>query len=109
MAVHKIKAKDDKKAVIPSTAKQSIKPKQPKKEKVAKKPSGKKPFVLFRPFVALGRYFRDSWRELRMVQWPTRKFTWKMTLSVIGFVVLFALLIMTLDLIFSLLFSNLIK
>ena len=45
--------------------------------------SGKKPFILFRPFVALGHYIRDSWRELRQVRWPNRKMTWKMVLAVI--------------------------
>ncbi|MGE5309467.1 MAG: preprotein translocase subunit SecE, partial [Sphaerimonospora mesophila] len=50
----------------------------------AKKPtkaSSKEPvFILFRPFVAFVRYFRDSWRELRQVRWPNRRATWALTL-----------------------------
>ena len=41
----------------------------------------KKVFILFRPFVAIGRYVRDSFREVRQVRWPDRKSTWKMTFS----------------------------
>ena len=54
-------------------------------KKAAKKAAreGKKVFILFRPFVALGRYIKDSFRELRQVRWPDRKSTWKMTFSVI--------------------------
>lgn len=44
-----------------------------------------KPFILFRPLIALGRYIRDSWHELRQVEWPNRRATWKMTLGVIIF------------------------
>ena len=52
--------------------------KQEKKEaRINKEKEGKKVFVLFRPFVALWRYIRDSWRELRQVRWPNRKATWK--------------------------------
>ena len=53
------------------------------KERQTKKIEGKKVFILFRPFVALGRYLRDSWREIRQVRWPNRKATWKMVLAVL--------------------------
>ena len=33
-----------------------------------KKSKEKKPFILIRPIVYLGRYLRDSWRELRQVR-----------------------------------------
>ncbi len=65
----------------------------------------KKPFILFRPFVYLGRYIRDSWRELRQVRWPNRKTTWKMVLAVIIYAVLFMVIISLLDLFFSWLFE----
>ena len=73
-----------------------------KKDKTAKT---KKPFILIRPFVALGTYLRDSWREIRQVRWPNRKATWKMVLAVIVYTALFMLLISLLDLFFTWLFS----
>ena len=42
-------------------------------------------------------YFRGAVRELRQVRWPNRKETWKMTLSVIVYVVILAVVIMLLD------------
>ena len=70
---------------------------------------GKKVFILFRPFVALGRYLRDSWREIRQVRWPNRKATWKMVLAVLVYTALFVLIISLLDLFFTWLFSLIIK
>ena len=72
---------------------------------VAKEKSGKKPFVLIRPFVYLGRYIRDSWRELRQVRWPNRKATWKMVLAVLIYTALFVMIISLLDMFFTWLFS----
>lgn len=69
----------------------------------------KKVFILFRPFVAIGRYVRDSFREVRQVRWPDRKSTWKMTLSVIVYVVLIAVAIMLLDALFTFVFNQLLK
>lgn len=77
-----------------------------------KKPSGdktsqktKKPFILFRPFVALWRYLKDAWGELRQVRWPNRKATWKMVLAVIVYTAVFVIFISLLDLFFSWLFN----
>ena len=72
------------------------------------KEAGKKPFILFRPFVALFRYLRDSWRELRQVRWPDNKSTWKMLLAVIVYTALFVILITLLDWLFSWLFSTIL-
>ncbi len=90
--------------------------KQNKKEakkalkKAAKdKAKEKKPFILIRPFVYLGRYLRDSWHELRQVRWPNRKATWKMVLAVIVYTLLFVLIISLLDIFFSWLFSLLLS
>ena len=69
------------------------------------KKSDKKPFILFRPFVALFNYIRDSWRELRQVRWPNRKTTWKMVLAVIVYTALFVAIISLLDLFFTWLFN----
>ncbi len=67
--------------------------------------AGKKPFILLRPFVALGHYIRDSWRELRQVRWPNRKTTWKMLVAVILYAALFMVMITLLDMLFSWLFN----
>ncbi|MDO4902158.1 MAG: preprotein translocase subunit SecE [bacterium] len=64
-------------------------------------------FIL-RPLAPLGRYFRDSWRELKLVRWPTRRETWKMTGSVIAFSVIFAGVILALDGIFSWIFKTIL-
>jgi preprotein translocase SecE subunit len=80
-------------------------------KKAAKKAAraGKKTFILFRPFVAIAHYIRDSWRELRQVRWPNRKATWKMVFAVIVYTALFVVLITLLDLFFRWLFNLIIK
>ena len=92
-------------------------PNKPKKatEKVEKKPvekpapkATKKPFILFRPFVALGRYLKESWLELRQVRWPNRKATWKMVLAVFVYTFIFGAFLLLLDVLFDLIFNNLI-
>jgi preprotein translocase SecE subunit len=123
--VTKIKASDSPKKEAKSDAptitrkkvvvkdKKTEKAKREKKKAVEKKLTGaekkqkseKKPFILFRPFVYLGRYIRDSWRELRQVRWPNRKTTWKMVLAVIVYAALFMVIISLLDLFFSWLFE----
>ncbi len=72
---------------------------------VTDKKSEKKPFILIRPFVYLGRYIRDSWRELRQVRWPNRKATWKMVLAVLIYTAIFVIFISLLDLFFTWLFN----
>ena len=79
--------------------------KKAEKKALGKKNAEKKPFVLVRPFVYLGRYLRDSWRELRQVRWPNRKATWKMVLAVLVYTALFVLIISLLDLFFTWLFG----
>ena len=81
--------------------------KEAKKE--AKEKGEKKPFILFRPFVALFRYLRDSWREIRQVRWPNRKATWKMVLAVLVYTALFVVIITLLDMFFTWLFSLILK
>ena len=80
-----------------------------KKEKAKKAADAKKVFILFRPFVALGRYLRDSWKEIRQVRWPNRKATWKMVLAVLAYTALFVIIISLLDMFFTWLFSLIIK
>lgn len=88
---------------VAEKGKKGKKPQQDKKQQKSK--SGKKPFILFRPFVALGHYLRDAWGELRQVRWPNRKTTWKMVLAVLVYSALFMGLILLLDLIFTSLFN----
>lgn len=97
------KAKADEKKISLDTPEKAAS-KTVKGDKKAIK-SAKKPFILFRPFVALGHYLRDSWRELRQVRWPNRKLTWKMVLAVILYSLLFVVIISLLDLFFSWLFN----
>ena len=75
------------------------------KNVAAGKKAEKKPFILIRPFVYLGRYIRDSWRELRQVRWPNRKATWKMVLAVLIYTAIFVIFISLLDLFFTWLFN----
>ena len=85
--------------------KQKVKATKKAEKNIAKEKFGKKPFILFRPFVALFRYLRDSWREIRQVRWPNRKATWKMVLAVIIYTAIFMVLIALLDLFFTWLFN----
>ena len=105
--ITRIKASDTPKKV--EAKKAEAKKAEPKPKKVKKAPEGKKVFILFRPFVALGRYLRDSWREIRQVRWPNRKATWKMVLAVLVYTALFVIIISLLDLFFTWLFSLIIK
>lgn len=50
--------------------------------------------VLRSPFKG---YFKNSWKELREVQWPDRRTSWKLTFTVIVFSVVFAVITTSLD------------
>lgn len=76
-----------------------------KAEKAVGEKATKKNFILFRPFIALARYVRDSWREIRQVRWPNRKATWKMVLAVLIYSAIFMIFISLLDLFFTWLFN----
>ena len=56
-------------------------------------------FKVFRilGLVLLPRYFRNSWRELKQVAWPTRREAWQLTSAVIIFAVIFGVLIAGVD------------
>lgn len=43
------------------------------------------------------RYFINAWRELRLVTWPSRKETWRLTLAVFIFSVVFGALAFAVD------------
>lgn len=75
----------------------------------AEKRAKKKPVLLIRPFVYLGRYLKEAWAELRQVRWPNRKTTWKMVVAVLIYTAIFVVFITVLDLFFSWLFNLIIK
>lgn len=106
--VTKISAKTTKKQakIAKAAAKANGRPAKSDGKK-AEKPL-KKVFILARPFVALGRYLRDSWRELRQVRWPSRKATWKMTLAVLCYCAIFIVFIIILDSFFTFIFNLLL-
>jgi preprotein translocase subunit SecE len=47
--------------------------------------------------VLVPRYFRNSWRELRLVVWPSRRETRRLTSAVLIFAVIFGVLIAIVD------------
>ncbi|HEY5549666.1 MAG TPA: preprotein translocase subunit SecE [Candidatus Saccharimonadales bacterium] len=44
------------------------------------------------------RYFTNAWRELRLVTWPNRRETWRLTAAVFVFAVVFGALVAVVDL-----------
>lgn len=72
--------------------------KQPKKRVRRAAKVALKPFSVFRIFRFLvPSYFRNSWKELRQVTWPTRKETWKMTFAVFVFATVFGVTVAITD------------
>ena len=43
------------------------------------------------------RYFLNAWRELRQVSWPNRRETWRLTLAVFIFAIVFGALVAVVD------------
>lgn len=48
--------------------------------------------------ILVPRYFRNAFKELRQVQWPTRRETWKLTFAVLIFAAVFGVLVTLTDL-----------
>jgi len=78
--------------------------------KHAKKAASKFSFLLWpfrlRPVRFLGRilipkYFRNSFKELRLVTWPSRRETWSLTFAVLMFAVAFGAFITLIDIVFD--------
>lgn len=74
-------------------------------KKVPRKKRTVKPGVVLVPFIALGRYFKGAWVELKQVHWPTRKATWSMTGAVLLYSAFFVVLVLLLDAAFKYLFE----
>ena len=49
----------------------------------------------------LGKYFRDTWGELKKIVWPSRKQVWNNIVVVLTMIVIFAVVIWGLDTGFS--------
>lgn len=47
--------------------------------------------------VLLLRYFRNSWRELKLVEWPNARQTFQLTLAVFAFAIFFSAIISLAD------------
>lgn len=104
--ITKITAKSTPKAEVKAEKVEKSAPKPAKAQKTSEEK--KKIFILARPFVALGRYLRDSWREIRQVRWPGRKATWKMTFAVFIYCAIFMVFILVLDALFTFIFNLLL-
>ena len=96
---------------VESSTKKAPKDTVPSKKAVKTEKTGKKShtpkLILFitAPFRAIGRYLRDSWRELRQVRWTNRKATWKIVFAVFVYTGLFMAIIMLLDIFFTFIFN----
>ena len=68
--------------------------------RVASKPFKTKPVKFIGKWlgrILLPKYFRNSYKELRQVTWPSRRETWKLTFAVLVFTTVFGLLIIVTD------------
>lgn len=77
----------------------------------------KRPFrtlrKVFRPVFRILRwlmpkYFINSWREVKLVTWPGRRETWKLTLAVFVFAVVFGLAVSGVDYILEYVFKRVV-
>lgn len=71
------------------------------------------PVFRLKPFKLLGRilfpeYFRSSWRELKLVQWPNWKQSRKLTFAVIVFAIIFGVTIAIVDFFLDKLFKDIL-
>ncbi|HMQ96139.1 MAG TPA: preprotein translocase subunit SecE [Candidatus Saccharibacteria bacterium] len=92
--VTRISAKDTKQTTAKVPKKEAKEPKT-KKEKVKKQNK-------------IGAYFKGAWSELKMVRWPDRPTTWKMTGTLLLFCLFFIVLVLLVDMAFQLLFNQII-
>lgn len=76
------------------------------REYYLKMPNNRLGRFLNKPRSLVPRYFRESWHELHQVAWPSRKETWKLTLAVFTFALVFGLLVAGVDYILNLIFKK---
>jgi len=58
--------------------------------------------------VFVPRYLINSWREVKLVSWPNRKETWRLTLAVFIFAAVFGGLVAGVDKVLDIIFKNLV-
>ncbi len=72
---------------------------------------------VWKPFKVVGRfvgrylippYFKNSWKELRMVTWPNRRTTYRLTVAVIIFSIIFGVIVALVDFLLDKLFKKVI-
>lgn len=71
-----------------------------KPAKVAAKPFKTRPVRFTAKWIGLivwPPYFRNSFKEIRQVKWPTSRETWKLTFAVLAFAVVFGFLVSITD------------
>jgi preprotein translocase SecE subunit len=58
-----------------------------------------KPLRVVKKYLAwlVPKYFVNSWRELRQVHWPNRRETWRLTLAVFVFAIIFGAMVAGVD------------
>lgn len=54
------------------------------------------------------RYFVNSWRELKLVTWPGRRETWRLTGAVFVFAIVFGLMITVVDKVIDRIFKDIV-
>lgn len=79
-----------------------------KKEYNVPLPKNKAGRILGKRVRIFPKFFRDAWRELRLVTWPTRKETIRLTIAVFVFAFVFAVFVGILDFGLDKLFRKLI-
>jgi len=52
------------------------------------------------------RYFINAWREVRLVTWPNRRETWRLTLAVFIFATIFGAAVAGVDKVLDIIFKN---
>ncbi len=70
-------------------------------------------FGRYKAFRIIGKiivptFFRNSWKEIRMVTWPDRKTSIRLTMAVLAFAIVIGAIVATLDYGLSHLFKNII-
>ena len=65
--------------------------------------------IILAPILKFAKYCKESWAELRQVQWPNRKTTWKIVGIVLIYTAIFMIFITILDAIIGAGFNQLLK
>ena len=86
-----------------------IKPQQPLAKNKTKLGKSNKPANSKNPFKRFGRYIKEAFSEIKMVKWPTRKETWKMTFAVLFYSALIIVIVLLLDNLYAWLFKLIIR